>query len=41
VAAGRDSDFKAALQRAANVIDSDSAREKLDSLVEFTQRFTG
>jgi anthranilate phosphoribosyltransferase len=41
VAAGRDSDFKAAIQRAATTIDSGSAREKLDSLVEFTQRFAG
>ena len=41
VAAGRDADFKAAIQRAATTIDSGSAQEKLDALVEFTQRFSG
>ena len=41
VAAGRDGDFKAAIQRAATTIDSGSAQQKLDSLVEFTQQFAG
>ncbi len=41
VAAGRDVDFQSAIQRAATTIDSGLAQEKLDALVEFTQRFAG
>ena len=36
VAAGLDTDFKGGIQRAAEVIDSGKAREKLDALVKFT-----
>jgi len=36
VAAGLDKDFKGGIQRAAEVIDSGKAREKLDALVKFT-----
>jgi anthranilate phosphoribosyltransferase len=38
IAAGRDGDFKAAIQRAAVTIDSGNAQKKLDTLVKFTQR---
>ena len=36
VAAGLDRDIKAGIQRAADVIDSGKAKEKLDALVKFT-----
>ena len=36
VAAGLDKDLKSGIQRAAEVIDSGKAREKLDALVKFT-----
>ena len=38
VAAGLDGDFKRGIQRANDSIDSGRAREKLDSLVNFTQQ---
>jgi len=38
VAAGLDRDFKEGIERAKNSIDSGRAREKLDSLVKFTQQ---
>jgi anthranilate phosphoribosyltransferase len=38
VAAGLDTDFKPGIERAKEVIDSGRAREKLDTLVNFTQR---
>ena len=38
VAAGLDKDFKEGTQRARDSIESGRAREKLDNLVEFTQR---
>ena len=36
--AGLDSDFKAGIVRAKDSIDSGKAREKLDSLIDFTQQ---
>lgn len=38
VAAGLDADFKEGIERAKDSIDSGQAREKLDSLVSFTQQ---
>jgi anthranilate phosphoribosyltransferase len=38
VAAGLDGDFKEGIERAEHSIDSGRAREKLDSLVSFTQQ---
>jgi anthranilate phosphoribosyltransferase len=38
VAAGLESDFKGGIQRAGDSIDSGHAREKLQKLVEFTQK---
>jgi len=40
VAAGLDSDFKGGIERARDSIDSGRAREKLNSLVDFTQGCT-
>jgi len=36
VDAGLDRDIKAGIQRAADVIDSGKAKEKLDALIRFT-----
>jgi len=41
VAAGLDNDFKEGIDRAADSLDSGQAREKLDSLVNFTQQCEG
>jgi len=38
VAAGLDGDFKEGIERARDSIDSGRAREKLNSLVNFTQQ---
>ena len=38
VVAGLDTGFKSGIERAEDVIDSGRAREKLETLVDFTQR---
>ncbi len=40
VAVGLDGDFQEGIERARDSIDSGHAREKLDSLVHFTQQCT-
>jgi anthranilate phosphoribosyltransferase len=40
VAAGFDSNFREGIKRAGDVIDSDLAKKKLDTLVAFTQQCT-